>query len=314
MGKIAFLFSGQGAQYPGMMKDLCENIKECAQVFQIADESLQRPISDICFNGSQQDLNLTHNTQPCMLAADLAAYMAIRKKIVKPDAVAGFSVGEYAALVAAGVMRIQDVFPLVQLRADFMQDAVPIGKGAMAAIVGADENCVRELCRCVNGYVEPSNYNCPGQIVVSGEKEAVKELIYCARLKRIKAVMLPVSAPFHCCLMEPAAKCLIEPLNKLIFENPICPIYMNVDANPVNTAEKMKEKMIMQVKSPVCWEQILRNMYTDGIDIFIEFGPGGTLTRFVEKTLKDAQGIHVMQVSDVETFEKTIHVLEEIYY
>lgn len=310
MGKIAFLFSGQGAQYPGMMKDFYENIDRCTQVFQTADKILNRSISNLCFSGSQEELNQTHNTQPCVLAADLAAYASI-KKFVKPDAVAGFSLGEYAALVAAGVMKIEDAFSLIQFRADCMQEAVPLGKGAMAAIGGIDEAGVRELCNHVGGFVEPANFNCPGQIVVSGEMKAVEQLVSDARTKRIKAMMLPVSAPFHCNLMKTAAENLREPLKNITFENPVCPVYMNVDALPMQNRKGIKEKLIAQAMSSVRWEQTLKNMYSDGINIFIELGPGKTLTGFVKRTLKKEE-IYSWHVSDMVTLEEVTKRLKEI--
>lgn len=310
MGKIAFLFSGQGAQYPGMMKEFYENIDRCTQVFQTADKILNRSISNLCFSGSQEELNQTHNTQPCVLAADLAAYASI-KKFVKPDAVAGFSLGEYAALVAAGVMKIEDAFSLIQFRADCMQEAVPLGKGAMAAIGGIDEDGVRELCNHVDGYVEPANFNCPGQIVVSGEMEAVEHLVSDARSKRIKAMMLAVSAPFHCDLMKMAGESLREPLKDILFENPVCPVYMNVDALPMQNTEGIKEKLIAQAMSPVRWEETLKNMYSDGINIFIELGPGKTLTGFVKRTLKKEE-VYSWHVSDMVTLEEVTKRLKEI--
>lgn len=313
MGKIAFLFSGQGAQYPGMMKEFYDEIDGCAQVFQTANKALNRSISNLCFSGSQEELNQTHNTQPCMLAADLAAYAAI-KEVVKPDAAAGFSLGEYAALTAAGVMKIEDVFPLIQFRADCMQEAVPLGQGAMAALGGIDEIGVKELCDNVLGYVEPANFNCPGQIVVSGEVVAVEQLVSDARTKRIKAMMLPVSAPFHCSLMKTAAERLKESLENISFENPTCPVYMNVDALPLESTKGLKEKLAAQAMSPVYWEQTLKNMYSDGINIFIELGPGKTLSGFVKKTFKGIGEIYSLRISDMKTLEDTVNKLKEIEY
>lgn len=306
--KIAFLFSGQGAQYPGMMKDIAEVSREAAEVFRIADQKLGRSISELCFNGTQEDLNLTHNTQPCVLAADLAAYQSISEAGIRPDAVAGFSLGEYAALVAAGAISIEDVFPLIQKRADFMQEAVPVGKGAMAAVMKLSAEEVEVLCKETDGYVIPANYNCPGQIVVSGEAEAIDRLCETAKERKIRAMKLAVSAPFHCELMAPAAENLREPLNQTAFSTPSVPIYMNVDAQPETDADKIREKLVAQAKSPVRWEDTLRNMAKAGIDTFIELGPGKTLSSFVKKTFGDE--VRFFNVTDIETLKNTIEAVK----
>lgn len=225
MANIAFLFSGQGSQYPGMAHDLYGNIPQCKELFDIADATIGRSISKICFEGSQQELNITYNTQPCVLAVDLAAYFAIASYGIKPKAMAGFSLGEYAALTASGVIEVEDVFNVIQIRADVMQEAVPVGLGAMAAIMKVNEAEVRELCNKVEGYVEPANNNCPGQIVVSGETRTVDNLIEIARNDNIKAIKLPVSAPFYCKMMVPEAEKLKEPLRKINFKNQ-CSLYI----------------------------------------------------------------------------------------
>ena len=205
VGKTAFLFSGQGAQAPGMMKQYYDSVPTSRRVFDAADEALGRSISELCFEGSQEDLDLTHNTQPCVLAADLAAYEAARAAGLEPDGFAGFSLGEYAALVAAGCLKLEDAFPLVQLRADAMQEAVPVGEGAMAAVMKLPADDVESLCAEVDGYVVCANYNSPAQTVVSGEAGAVDALVKLCKERKVRAMKLPVSAPFHCKLMEPAA-------------------------------------------------------------------------------------------------------------
>ena len=306
--KIAFLFSGQGAQYPGMMKDIAEASKEAKEVFDTADQMLGRNISGLCFTGTQEELNLTHNTQPCVLAADLAIWKAIESAEIKPDAVAGFSLGEYAALVAAGVISIEDVFPLIQKRADFMQDAVPVGKGAMAAIMKLSAEEVEALCNEVEGYVIPANYNCPGQIVVSGEAEAINRLCELAKERKIRAMKLAVSAPFHCEMMAPAAENLREPLQQTVFSVPAIPIYMNVDTQAETDPETIREKLVAQAKSPVRWEETLRNMKAVGIDTFIELGPGKTLTGFVKKTF--GEEVRFFNVTNTETLKSTIEAIK----
>ncbi len=307
--KPAFLFSGQGAQYPGMMKDIVESNAAAKGVFHTADHVLSRGISELCFFGSQEDLNLTHNTQPCVLAADLAIYKVLEDSGIKPAAVAGFSLGEYAALVAAQVISIEDVFKLIQKRADFMQEAVPVGKGAMAAVNKLNEEEVKALCSEVEGYVIPANYNCPGQIVVSGETEAVDKLIEIAKERRIRVMKLAVSAPFHCEMMSPAAENLKQTLSDILFSVPAIPVYLNVDAKAEKNTGKIREKLVLQTKSPVRWEDTLRNMRKDGIDTFVELGPGKTLSGFVRKTLKE--NVQILNVTDVETLKRAIDALKE---
>ena len=205
--KIAFLFSGQGAQYPGMLKDLYETEPAAKGVFDSADRSLGRSISDLCFSGTQEALNLTHNTQPCMLAADLAAGMALSAHGVEPQAVAGFSLGEYAALTFAKAFEVEDAFEMVQLRADAMQEAVAPSEGAMAAMVGGTPEQIEQICaRVSDGYVVAANYNSPVQTVVSGTVAGVDQAIALAAAEKIRAIKLAVSAPFHCDLMRPAAQ------------------------------------------------------------------------------------------------------------
>lgn len=307
--KTAFIYSGQGAQCPGMMKDIAESYTAAKEVFDIADKTLGRSISSLCFGGTQDELDLTRNTQPCVLAADLAAYKALEASGIMPEAVAGFSLGEYAALVAAGVIDIHDVFPLIQKRADLMQNAVPVGKGAMAAVMKLTAEEVQALCEEVEGYVAPANYNCPGQIVVSGEADSVAKLCELAKGKRIRTMKLPVSAPFHCDMMRPAAENLKGPLQKTRFSVPGIPVYMNVDARQETSPEEIREKLIAQAHSPVRWEETLRNMADDGVDTFVEVGPGKTLSGFVKKTFQE--GVRVYHVTDADTLNMAIEALKQ---
>lgn len=305
MEKKAFLFSGQGAQIPGMMKDLCKQDRGSREVFRIADEVLGRSISELAFEGSLEELNLTHNTQPCVLAADLAAWKALLSYDIKPDAAAGFSLGEYAALVAAGSLEMEDAFRIIQKRADFMQEAVPFGKGAMAAVSAKSVQKVQELCGRAEGYVIPANLNCPGQTVISGETNAVNRVMELARAENIKAMVLPVSAPFHCRMLKPAADKLAEVLKRVNFKSPEIPVYMNVNGKPEPDREKIAEKLVLQAWSPVYWEETLRNMYEDGVRIFIELGPGKTLSGFVKKTFKGYPDVRSFRVSDAVTLSET---------
>lgn len=304
MRKTAFLFSGQGAQTVGMMKDIADASESARAVFEIADRVLGRNISTLCFEGPQEELNLTHNTQPCMLAAELAALAALKEQGIEPDVVAGFSLGEYAALVAAGVITLEDVFRIIQIRADAMQDACPLGKGAMAAITKQDAATVQALCDEAEGYVVPVNYNCPGQIVVSGEAEAVDQVCALAKSRKIRAIKLSVSVPSHCALMVPAAEKLAEVFKTVDFHTPVLPCYSDVDAQPYTHDTDVASQLCKQVQSPVLWEQVMKNMYEDGVRAFVEIGPGSTLTSFVKKTLEDVEMYSMNTWEALEEYHK----------
>ncbi len=301
--KIAFLFSGQGSQYPGMLKDLYKCNSTVKRIMKLADESLERSISKICFEGSQAELDITQNTQPCVLAVDLAVGMALIKAGIVPDAVAGFSLGEYAALAVAGVLPETEVFPLIQVRADAMQQAVPLGDGAMVAVIGMSSIEVEQLCREVkNGYVEPANYNSPLQTVVSGSSEGIHSFISLAKTRKIHTLQLPVSAPFHCELMKPAAERLKKSFENINFQEARIPIYMNYTARPLEKND-VAEFLYKQAYNPVLWKQTLENMQKDGIDTYIECGPGKVLFGLVKKTLKDVKVFHV---ENMKTLNKTL--------
>ena len=304
--KIAFVFSGQGAQATGMMKDLYQASPAARKVFEIADRCLKRSISSLCFEGEQEELNLTHNTQPCVLAAELAAYAAIMEKGVKADAVAGFSLGEYGALVAAQAISMEDAFTVIQIRADAMQEAVPAGQGGMAAIMKLSKEEVEALCQEAGGYVIPVNFNCPGQIVVSGEMVAVDRFVALASSRKQRVMKLPVSAPFHCVMMAPAAQKLEEAFKGISFKTPSIPCYSNVDAMQYKDGNGIANQLCIQAKSPVLWEQTIRNLHEDGVTTFIELGPGNTLSKFVKKTLED---VRVFNVNSVETLDETLNNL-----
>ena len=306
--KIAFMFSGQGAQFPGMMKDLCEAEPAAKAVFDAADAALGRGISALCFEGAQEDLNLTHNTQPCVLAADLAAAAALRAHGIEPEGAAGFSLGEYAALAWAGAIPMEDVFGLIQYRADSMQEAVAPGVGAMAAMLGGSPEQVEAVCAAVTeGYVVAANYNCPTQTVISGEAAAVDAAIAQAREQRIRGRKLAVSAPFHCALMEPAAKKLEARFGDVAFAAPSMPVWMNVDGQPITEAAAIPGLLVKQAMSPVRWVQTLQNMRAAGFDTFIECGPGKTLSGLAAKTL---EGVAILRVGDAQSLQETLEALK----
>lgn len=306
--KIGFLFSGQGAQYPGMMKDLYESQPAAKAIFDQADASLGREISKICFEGSQEDLNLTHNTQPCMLAGDLAASMVLKAYGIEASAVAGFSLGEYAALAYAGAVSLEDVFRIIQIRADAMQEAVAPGEGGMAAFVGATAEQVEEICdKVTRGYVVAANYNSPVQTVVSGSAAGVDEACELAESAGLRCVKLAVSAPFHCALMEPAAKRLEAEFQNVAFRDPEIPVFMNVDGQPITDGAGIAELLVRQAMSPVRWVKTLENMQADGIDTFIECGAGKTLSGLVKKTLKN---VNILRVENQKTLQETLETLK----
>ena len=304
--KIAFLFSGQGAQYPGMMKEMYDVEPAAQAVFATADASLGRSISTICFKGSE-DLNLTHNTQPCVLAADLAAGMVLRAHGIEPEVAAGFSLGEYAALAFTGAISMGEVFRIVQVRADAMQEAVPLGDGAMAALIGVSAEKVEELCgKATMGYVIPANYNSPEQTVISGSKSGVEEVISFAEAEGIVCLKLAVSAPFHCELMEPAARKLEELFLTKEFLAPSIPVYMNYDGAPITESDAISDLLVKQAMNPVRWVKTLENMRDAGVDTFIECGPGRTLSGLVKKTLK---GVTICRVENSKTLANTLKAL-----
>lgn len=302
--KTAFLFSGQGAQYPGMLKDLYDAEPKAREVFALADKVLGRSISGLCFEGTQEDLNLTHNTQPTVLAADLAAAAALKAHGILPDVVAGFSLGEYAALSFAGVIGQEEAFKLIQIRADAMQDAVAPEEGAMAAFVGATAEQVEAICaKVARGYVTAANYNSPVQTVVSGSAAGVDEACELAEAEGLRCVKLAVSAPFHCALMEPAALRLKEEFKTISFSEPEISVYMNVNGVPAAGAGDIPELLVRQAMSPVRWVETLQNMQKDGVDTFIECGPGKTLSGLVKKTLKD---VRIFRVENIKTLNDTL--------
>lgn len=279
--KQAYIFPGQGAQYPGMGKDLYENSNEAKALFEQANDILGFRITDIMFEGSAEDLKQTKVTQPAVF---LHSVILAKVLNINPDAVAGHSLGEFSALVAAGALSFEDGLKLVAKRALAMQKCCESQPGGMAAILNLEDSVVEEVCAEIEGVVVAANYNCPGQLVISGADEAVDAA--CVKLKEAgakRALRLPVGGAFHSPLMEAARKELEQAITEVEFHTPVCPIYQNVDAKPQTDPETIKQNIIAQLTSPVRWTQIARNMITDGMTEFTELGPGTVLQGLIKK-------------------------------
>ena len=305
--KTAFVFPGQGSQKVGMLQDLYNAYPIVKQRFEEADEALGYSISKLCFEGPDTELVKTANTQPAILTASVACYEILKEQGFTPDIVGGHSLGEYSALVAAGVLNFKDAVYVVHKRGEYMQEAVPLGKGAMAAILALPREQVVEICEEVNasvGSVQAVNFNCPGQIVIAGETAAVEtaaEKMKEAGAKR--AVMLPVSAPFHSRLMEPAALRLKEELDKIQVSDAQIPVVANVTGKILTNANDIKESLVTQAANPVLWEDCVAEMVNFGVTRFVEVGPGKVLTGFTKKINKDME---LANVEDIASLEKTL--------
>src|SRR5579863_2593223 len=279
-GSIAFLFPGQGSQAIGMSKELAEQYPKARQTFEEADEALGYKLSHLCFDGPEDQLRLTEITQPAILTASVAAWRVVNENGLKPRFVAGHSLGEYSAHVAAGTLSFSDAVRTVRHRGKYMQEAVPVGVGTMAAILGMEFEKVAAVCRdAAQGEVcEPANINSPDQIVISGSAKAIERAVKLAQERGAKrAILLPVSAPFHCSLMKPAQGRLAVDLKALNFNNPVAPVVCNVDAAPMNDANRSRDALIRQVTGAVKWEQSMRVLIAQGVQTFIEVGPGKVL-------------------------------------
>jgi len=311
MVKTAFIYPGQGAQYIGMGRDAAERYPQAAEVFKAADAALGFDLSGLIFGGDEETLKTTENTQPALLTVCTALSAVLTAEGIYPDASAGLSIGEYSAYVLAGALSFADAVKTVRMRGRFMQEEVPAGAGGMAAIIGLDAQAVEECCREAPAragdaslVVEPANYNCPGQIVISGHNKAVEAACaLCKERGAKRAAPLAVSAPFHCGLLRGAGAKLGAELSKITFSPMKIPVAANVTARYVTDTKEAAELLERQVASPVRWEQCVETMLAGGIGRFVEIGPGKTLAGFVKKISADAE---IINVSDAATLEEAI--------
>jgi [acyl-carrier-protein] S-malonyltransferase len=293
---LAFLFPGQGSQYVGMGQALAEAYPESRAVFDEADAALGFPLSRLCFEGPEEELKLTANTQPAILATSIAAWRALAARAPRPDWVAGHSLGEYSALVAAGALSLADAVVAVRRRGQYMQEAVPVGQGAMAAILGLDLPAIEKACaEAAEGeVVSPANINAPGQVVIAGHASAVERAsALCKAAGAKRAVPLPVSAPFHCALMRPAQERMEKDLATMAFRDPRPPLVNNVDARPVRAAAECRQGLVRQVSSPVRWQECIERLRREGASRFLEVGPGTVLWGLVKKIAREARVANV---------------------
>lgn len=307
MTKTAFLFAGQGAQYVGMGRDFYEKYSRVREIFGQASEVLGFDLARLCFEGPEEALTETANAQPAILTVSYAIFEMVREAGLAPDVAAGLSLGEYTALVAAGSIDFPSAVALVRQRGKFMQEAVPLGEGTMAAILGLEREKVEEACRLASdaGVVEPANYNCPGQLVIAGQVGAVQKAVNLAKEAGAKrAMMLAVSAPFHCSMMKPAGDRLAEVLDQTPVGDARISVVANAAADYVGRADQIRKSLVRQVSAPVRFEDSVRRMIDDGVGRFLEIGPGKTLSGFVKKVSRE------VETSSVDSPENMFAVLD----
>jgi [acyl-carrier-protein] S-malonyltransferase len=308
MGKVAFIFPGQASQYSGMGKELAEKYSAARAVFEEANKALGFSVSKMCFEGTEDELKLTANTQPAILTVSVAAQRVLAEKGITPDYVAGHSLGEYSALVASGSLGFADAAKLVRMRGTYMQEAVPAGQGSMAAIMGLSPTVVLDVCkRAAEGEVcSPANLNSPEQTVISGHAGAVKRAVEIASQSGAKrAVVLAVSAPFHSALMMPAQQKLEKDLAATKFANLRMPLVTNVDADTISEGEEARSALVRQVTMPVRWEESMRLLLDEGVNTFLEVGPGRVLTGLMRQIERSVTTLNVEdEKSLVATLDK----------
>lgn len=313
MNKISFVFPGQGSQVVGMGKELYEKYDVAKALFKEADEALGFSIKKMCFDGPEEDLRKTFNTQPAILTVSVICSEILKQHGIEPQITAGHSLGEYSALVAAGSLKFADAVYLVHRRGIFMQEAVPLGEGGMAAILGLDRAMIIAECEKISAdgdLVQAVNFNCPGQVVIAGTTQGVDKA--CVALKTAGArrtVVLPVSAPFHCSLMQPASQRLAEELAKVTIADAKIPVVANVTGKIITAGDAIKESLVAQAASPVKWEDCVEEMVNFGANLFIEAGPGKVLNGFNKKINKELTNFNV---ENIESLEKTLDYFKEV--
>lgn len=310
LGKIAFIFPGQGAQYIGMAKELTEQYRSASDIFDQASDALGFDMREMVFQGDDETLTITENTQPAILTASVACLMPLLEAGVKPDYTAGLSLGEYGAHVLAGTFSFKDAVRIVRKRGKYMQDAVPAGLGAMAAILGLQREEVIDICEIAQavGVIGPANFNCPGQIVLAGETAAINEAVKLASERGAKrAVLLNVSAPFHCTMLEPAGVKLKAVLEDVDVHPMSIPVVANVTGKVIPSKDQVKELLVQQVSNSVFWEDSVRTMMDAGVDTFVEIGPGRVLSGFNKKI---DRSLTILNVEDRVSLDKTLNALK----
>ena len=309
------VFPGQGSQAPGMGKDLAGKFAVAREVFEEADDALGFPISRLCFEGPAEELQLTENTQPAILTTSVAVFRAARESgLPAPDFVAGHSLGEYSALVAAGVLELAGAVQTVRARGQYMQQAVPVGTGAMAAVLGGDLSAIAAACEEARGdqVCSVANSNSPNQVVIAGNTEAVDRAVELLKGVAKRVIKLNVSAPFHCALMRPAQEKLAAHLERLTFREPRMPVVTNVDAKITTAPDELRDALLRQVSAPVRWLESMQLLLAQQTDTFIEIGPGKVLSGLMRQTNRDAKSLNVEDAASLEATVAALAVRDEL--